>query len=389
MAAVSNSAGFIVVRMFIGFSLATFVACQFWCSNMFNVRIVGSANATAAGWGNSGGGFTNLIMPLIFQGMQMSQPDFIAWRCAFFVPGFAQVIVGLAVLAFGQDLPDGDYAKLRSTGEMNKSKSHMEMWSAIRNYRTWVLVLTYGYCFGVELTVDNNIATYLHDNFNMSLQLAGILGAVFGMSNIITRSLGGITSDLMARRFGMRGRLWAVYILQSMGGVCSILMFVARDSLGGTMAVVAMWSIFVPAACGATFGVVPFITKRGLGAATGLIGSGGNAGSAVTQAIFFTSSSMTTAEGFKWMGVMILGVAACVTLVHFPMWGSMFFRGDANYEEKDYYCKDFTKAEQEAGLHRSVLNFASESRSQRGFKAAGIDDSTPKSKGDASSDNDV
>lgn len=46
----TNAAGFIVSRLFIGFSLATFVACQFWCTSMFNTKVVGSANALAAGW---------------------------------------------------------------------------------------------------------------------------------------------------------------------------------------------------------------------------------------------------------------------------------------------------------------------------------------------------
>jgi NNP family nitrate/nitrite transporter-like MFS transporter len=46
----TNAAGFIISRLFIGFSLATFVACQFWCTSMFNTKVVGTANALAAGW---------------------------------------------------------------------------------------------------------------------------------------------------------------------------------------------------------------------------------------------------------------------------------------------------------------------------------------------------
>jgi len=64
----TNAAGFIVSRLFIGFSLATFVACQFWCTSMFNTKVVGTANALAAGWvslcGGRGGGWQSQLVVL-------------------------------------------------------------------------------------------------------------------------------------------------------------------------------------------------------------------------------------------------------------------------------------------------------------------------------------
>jgi len=148
-------------------------------------------------------------------------------------------------------------------------------------------------------------------------------------------------------------------------------MFYAKSSLGMTMLVVAFWSILVPMACGCSYGIVPFITKRGLGSASGMVGAGGNTGAAITQAIFFTSASMTTAEGFKWMGVMIICVTSvCLPLVHFPIqgWGSMFLKGNPEGTEEKYYLKDFSEEEIKQGLHLQVLKFANESRSQRGFR---------------------
>jgi NNP family nitrate/nitrite transporter-like MFS transporter len=372
MAAVTDAAGFIVVRMVIGFSLATFVSCQFWSSVMFNVKVVGSANAFGAGWGNAGAGFTHLIMPFIYQGIHHDQPAFIAWRAAMFIPGSAQIIIGLIILAFAQDLPDGQYGELKKKGTL-VTKSGASTKAAYLNYRTWLMLISYGYCFGVELTVDNNISPYLYDQFGLSLSTASLLGAVFSLTNIFARGLGGLASDYACKYFGMRGRLWTLWIVQTGGGLCSLLMFYTKSSLGLTMMIVAFWSILVPMACGASYGIVPFITKRGLGSASGMVGAGGNTGSAITQAIFFTSASMTTAEGFKWMGVMIIAVTTvCVPLVHFPIagWGSMFVKGNPNQTEEDYFLKDFSEEEIKQGLHLPVLRFAAESKSQRGFKAA-------------------
>ncbi len=34
----------------------------------------------------------------------------------------------------------GNYSELRQAGKKDKAKTHMEMWAAMKNYRTWVMV---------------------------------------------------------------------------------------------------------------------------------------------------------------------------------------------------------------------------------------------------------
>ena len=49
-----------IVRFFIGVMGATFVCTQFWSSQIFAKEFVGTANATTGGWGNLGGGVTQV-----------------------------------------------------------------------------------------------------------------------------------------------------------------------------------------------------------------------------------------------------------------------------------------------------------------------------------------
>jgi NNP family nitrate/nitrite transporter-like MFS transporter len=57
---------FLIFRVLIGAIGASFVITQYHTSRMFAANCVGTANATAAGWGNLGGGVTQLVMPLLF-----------------------------------------------------------------------------------------------------------------------------------------------------------------------------------------------------------------------------------------------------------------------------------------------------------------------------------
>ena len=88
--AIHSANGLVVVRLFIGMAGGTFVMCQYWSSRMFAKKVVGTANALVAGWGNLGGGVTQLVIgsvlfplfKLMYDGDASK-----AWRTVCIVPG--------------------------------------------------------------------------------------------------------------------------------------------------------------------------------------------------------------------------------------------------------------------------------------------------------------
>ncbi|KAF8054878.1 NRT2.2 [Scenedesmus sp. PABB004] len=367
MALVSGPRSFVCLRMLVGLSLSMFVVNQFWATQMFNTRLLGTANALSAGWGNMGAGATLLLMPLLFEGFARVVAPGLAWRLAFLVPGLLQLVMGAMVLLAADDCPAGAWPRMhRAAGAPRARRACCApWWSAAANYRTYGLALAYALCFGVELTTHNVATLYLYQHFGLSLTSAGLLGGCLGLMNLGSRFLGGRGSDAAARLHGMRGRLWVLQALLMVEGGACLLVGMSHESLAATLGMLFVFSFACQVACGAVFGIVPFVSRRSTGAVTGIVAAGGSLGSAVTQALFFGYADFTPYEGFYWMGTAVICLGAAVALLHWPMWGGLFCGPSPGASEERYYLSEYSPAERVAGLHLPALGFAHEARSER------------------------
>ena len=309
---------FLLFRLAIGAIGASFVITQYHTSVMFAPNCVGTANATTAGWGNLGGGVTQMVMPLIFTAILSFGVDkFLGWRLAMIVPGVALFIMGFVYYFYTQDAPDGDYKDLRERGELEpvKGKGMESFMLAIKDYRVWALFVIYAACFGVELTINNVAALYYHDQFQLDVKTAGLIAGLFGLMNIFARTVGGFFSDFFAEKMGLRGRVLFLFgVLLGEGFMLIVFSQMAALILAvGTMIV---FSLFVQMSEGATFGIVPFINKKALGAVAGIVGAGGNAG-AVAAGFLFRAENITIQQCLLFLGVMVVVASFATVLVRF------------------------------------------------------------------------
>ena len=309
---------FLFFRLAIGAIGASFVITQFHTSVMFAPNVVGTANATAAGWGNLGGGMAQTLMPLILAAiMLLGVEQSLGWRIALIVPGVLMVIMSFFYWRYTQDCPEGNYSELRASGALVSSGKREGLHSfklAASNYRVWLLFLTYGACFGVEIFIHNMAALYYVDQFGLSLKAAGFAAGSFGLLALFARALGGIFSDRVAQKRGLNGRtllLFALIVGEGVGLLCFSQMHSAA------LAVVAMlvFGLFTHMACGATYALVPFIDRKALGGVAGIIGAGGNVGA--VAAGFLMKGTASAQECLFILSIFVTTTAVCALLVRF------------------------------------------------------------------------
>ncbi len=304
---------FLLFRLAIGVIGASFVITQFHTSMMFAANVKGTANAVAGGWGNLGGGVTNMVMPLVMAAIVAAgytKPE--AWRLAMILPGVLMLVMAFVYFRFTKDTPAGNYDEIERTAT---AKSQVSFWKACADLRVWALALAYACCFGMEITFDGVAALYFFDTYGLTESTAGLWAGVFGFMNLFARALGGIVADRVGKRYGMRGKgllLAGLLLLEGVG----IALFASSGNFPLAILSMLSFAMFLKMANGGTYAIVPFVNPKAVGVVSGVVGAGGNVGG-MLMGFLFKSQSITYGEAFLYIGGAVVLTGAVLALVNF------------------------------------------------------------------------
>ncbi|MGN6638087.1 MAG: MFS transporter [Mucilaginibacter sp.] len=303
---------FLLFRLAIGVIGASFVITQFHTSMMFAPKIKGTANAVTGGWGNLGGGVTNMVMPLIFAaivGFGYTKAE--AWRYAMIVPGMMMLIMAWLYYKYTKDTPGGNYDEIG----YSRTKSDKTNWAILADWRIWALTIAYAMCFGMEITFDNVASLHFVDSFHLSQSNAGFWAGIFGFMNLFARALGGVVSDKVGGKFGIRGKGLLLACMLLLEG-CGLLLFASAGNLMTAIAFMLLFALFLKMSNGATYGIVPFINSQNVGLVSGIVGAGGNLGG-MLFGFLFKSNTITYVQAFTYISYAIIVVAIIILLTRF------------------------------------------------------------------------
>lgn len=332
LAAVTTYDQFVGVRFLISFIGGSFVLTSLWTSVMFSSNIVGTANATTAGWGNLGGSVAAAAVAATFENfVGQGYTNDAAWRASLLWPPALMVFIGFVVLFFSDDTPQGTVGDIRKRQRLDPntvvaplgSMSVRSVYIAACNHRTWLLACSYAWCFGVEVSIYKNLNEYFANAYDLPQVDAANAAALFGLWNIFARALGGVFSDAFARYMGIRGRIWANFLTSVVMAFCLIIFASMTKDANGLSSALVVLSFYAVALCmtnGCVFGIVPFIEPSAVGGVSGIVGAGGNLGALMCNFM----QGIGQRPAYCAIGWISMWSALLMPLLWIPGHGSMF-----------------------------------------------------------------
>jgi NNP family nitrate/nitrite transporter-like MFS transporter len=173
-----------------------------------------------------------------------------------------------------------------------------------------ILSLAYAVTFGSELAVVSMLPMFFKSTFAIPVALAGIFGACFAATDILSCPSGGWISD----KFGRKKSL-IVLLLGASVGFFVLSQINADWPIALAVAAMMLSSFFLGSAAGCVFAVVPLIRRSLTGQIAGIVGAYGNVGAVILLTVF---SFVSTPIFFITISASIFVVAIAAFLLEEP-----------------------------------------------------------------------
>jgi len=168
-----------------------------------------------------------------------------------------------------------------------------------------ILSIAYAVTFGTELAVVSMLPLFFKDTFLIPVSLAGIFGACFAVTDVLSCPSGGFISDKFGRKTSLvvllSGAALGFFGMSQISGEWPIALAVAMMMVS---------SFFLGAAAGCVFAVVPLIKRRLTGQIAGMVGAYGNIGAV----LFLTVFSLVSPSVFFMTIAVSIAIAAAISM---------------------------------------------------------------------------
>jgi len=168
-----------------------------------------------------------------------------------------------------------------------------------------ILSIAYAVTFGTELAVVSMLPLFFKDTFLIPVSLAGMFGACFAVTDVLSCPSGGFISD----KFGRKASLVILLSGAAVGFFC-MSQISPEWPIAWAVTVMMISSFFLGSAAGCVFAVVPLIKRRLTGQIAGMVGAYGNIGAV----LFLTVFSLVSPSAFFLTIAGSIAIAAAVSM---------------------------------------------------------------------------
>ena len=243
------------------------------------------------GVGNVGAGVTMFAAPIVLVAF--------GWQAVAQI--WAAALATMAIIFWLTTEDDPEFKKRKESG--GKHKSFIEQLEPLKNTQVWRFSIYYFFVFGGFVALSLWLPRYLIGVYDVNIQTAGILAAIFAIPGSLFRAYGGHLSD----KYGARTMMYATF---SMSILCTFILsypktdyivhgiegpisFSASTGLVPFVVLIFVFGIFMAMGMAAVYKHIPVYYPEHVGAVGGLVGMIGGLGGFAMPIAFGVMNDIT------------------------------------------------------------------------------------------------